>query len=210
MTGSYMISRPVPTEQWPHLITGQYAVPGVHVSGTTTVTATANRLYLFPNFIPIPLKLTQAAAVITAGVDGSALRLGLFRWNHVDRSVKDLVRDFGVVDSESGDAAIAPMAINTELIVPAGWYAWGLVSSGAITFRVAKGTDPMVGQGTLNANTTNIEAHNYHYATGTGMVGDGITDAAIAAGSVTAVESNSDYTQFFGVFCRFELNPLVK
>lgn len=213
MAASYAGDRIVPIEQWANLITGQYVVPGAFLTATETLALTANRLYLFPVFIPISMKVRELALVLTTGVNTSETRVGLFKWNHVDRSVKGLVRDFGKTLTEianQGLVAYNPAADADDMDVPPGWYAFGLVSDATCTIRLVKGTDPMIGSGSINANTTNLEAVRYHYADGTGMVDGGLPTAAIAAGSVTAVESNSDFTQAWGVLCRFKLNHMIQ
>lgn len=207
-TPSPFVSRLVPSQSWPHLLSSAYSPgPGQIPTGTDTITLTGNTLYIFPFFAPQAVCITDAGFVLTAGVAASTGRIALFEWDQVNKEVSSLNTDIGsALDTEAADQGLVAWTSQTITIEP-GWYAWGLVDSGAVTIRSSKCVDPMLA-GNLDVSTTTLVGVNYYTATGTGMVAGGITDPGAYA-QLTEVTSATDYSAYQPVNCRFSINPAV-
>lgn len=209
---SNMVSRISPSAQWPHLLDANQRISPIQTpTGTGTQAMTADRLYIFPLFLPVAMALTEVGTIVTAGAASSTIRMAILGWDHVNKEVSEVVADLGagkasevanqgLVSYTSADASL-PLTLET------GWYAFAMVSGGTPTFRYLKGTDAMVGSA-FDVVTTTLVATNYYYATGTGMVAGGITDPGDYS-DLTEVTSASDFTVFNAMVFRGNLNPKV-
>lgn len=204
---SPMVSRISPSASWPHLVdTDAVWSPVLMPTGTDTITHTADRLYIFPFFLPIAMALTTVGSVVTTGQSSAEVRYGLFNWNQDLKEPRSLVADFGKTDAEVADQGLVSIASLTQVVEP-GWYAFASVADDAIVSRVVTGVDPMI-QGNFDVSTTTLVATNYYYATGTGMVAGGITDPGDYS-DLTEVTSATDFEVWNPMVAKFNLNPKV-
>ena len=208
---SPMVTRRSPSAQWPHLIdANMYAVPGLVPTATETQALTADLLYIFPWFCPLPLAITSAGIVCTS-LDAGATETvsALFNWDQENREVRSLVQANATSfdTSSTGSAGLIANTTDFPLVLEPGWYAWGLVSDGTPTLRLAKGVDPM-SQGNFDISTTTLVGTRYYTADGSGMVAGGITDPGDYS-DLTEITSASDFTVAQAIVTRFNLNPAV-
>ncbi len=121
--------------------------------GYATTTATANRLYLFPQWLPFTTTVDAVACKHTnlSGA-GGVVRIGLYSPNGSYRKPSTLLWDAGTAPLDS----IGDHIISTTNTIPAGLSWWGLWTSVAVGYQSC-GTTMMTaatGAETIAANST--------------------------------------------------------
>ncbi|MGW8177176.1 MAG: hypothetical protein ACWGQW_00045 [bacterium] len=194
--------REVYPEQWPNLGTGELAIPGMKPVQTATQALVANTAMVWPWFNPIGIGIASANIMLSTGVAATTAKIALFEWDHINRTCLDVIAQsaaaFNTTTAEQGKITDAAFLGGYE----PGWYAWAVVSDGAITLRLVEGVDEMA-QGLLTPNTTNLESDLHYTFDGTGIIAGSFADDP----TVTPVVSTSNFLAQQAVLLDFALNP---
>ena len=193
-----------PIEQSVNLPASTYNFPGIAVpEATQAIALVAAQGVVTPFFLNRAILPTDLGVVVTvAGTAASKIRIALYDWDHVNRALGSLLKDYGVVAADAtGLQALTAQTYGFKN----GWYAWVIVSDAAPTVRCAIALTPETA-GAFTISTTTILGVTHYTCSLTNPIASGYPAVGPA---VTPVTSATEFRQNFFVMSRHAARAMV-